>query len=204
VIREQQAEDTKKKILDAAEKLFVERGYSETAIAAIATKAGVAPQTIYAAFGSKPALIIALIDRMRQDKSHMVRYIHARDTGVPTAVIPVIVSIVCEVYSTRSIFFERLLDAFSTSPDLREMVVRKHLEDRELIRPAVTHLSESGRLRQGLDPEEALDVLWALTSVPIYLHLVMGRKWSLAHYANWLEGILMRELCGTGREAETD
>jgi len=41
-------------MLEAAGKLLAERGYAGTTIAAVAAEAGVAPETVYAAFRNKP------------------------------------------------------------------------------------------------------------------------------------------------------
>src|SRR5689334_15071718 len=49
-------------IRDAAEKLFLAQGYAATSIAAIAEEAGVAPETVYATFKNKRALLKELID----------------------------------------------------------------------------------------------------------------------------------------------
>src|SRR5262245_45583365 len=62
-LRQAQAESTRARILDAALELFARNGYAATAIAAVAREAGVVPETIYAAFGTKKALIDGLIAR---------------------------------------------------------------------------------------------------------------------------------------------
>ncbi|MEU8874079.1 helix-turn-helix domain-containing protein [Streptomyces javensis] len=49
-------------ILDAARGLFAERGYARTPIRLIAQEAGVAPQTVYAHFGSKAGVLTGLVD----------------------------------------------------------------------------------------------------------------------------------------------
>src|SRR3982750_72003 len=60
--RQEQAQQTRRAILDAAATLFVEPGYAATPLTAIAAKAGVAIQTVYKVFGSKQALLSALVD----------------------------------------------------------------------------------------------------------------------------------------------
>src|SRR5258707_14974597 len=50
------------RILDAAETLFAAHGYAATTVEAIAGKAGVAPDTIYASFGSKSGVLHRLLD----------------------------------------------------------------------------------------------------------------------------------------------
>jgi AcrR family transcriptional regulator len=60
--RQEQARQTRRAILDAAAALFVEPGYAATPLTAVAAEAGVAIQTVYKVFGSKQALLSALVD----------------------------------------------------------------------------------------------------------------------------------------------
>ena len=60
--RQEQARRTRRRILDAAAELFVSQGYAGTTIAETATAAGVAPQTVYAVFGTKRAILKELVD----------------------------------------------------------------------------------------------------------------------------------------------
>jgi AcrR family transcriptional regulator len=56
-------EDTKEKILDAAEELFSDNGFAATSIRAITTRAGVNLAALNYHFGSKDALIDAVFER---------------------------------------------------------------------------------------------------------------------------------------------
>ena len=60
--RTQQAQETRRAIRDAAQKLFMANGYAATSIAAIAEEAGVAPETVYATFKNKRALLLDIQD----------------------------------------------------------------------------------------------------------------------------------------------
>src|SRR6516165_106537 len=62
--RREQAAATRAAILDAALKLFVERGYAATSVGAVATEAGVALKTVYAVFGTKRGVLVALRSRL--------------------------------------------------------------------------------------------------------------------------------------------
>jgi AcrR family transcriptional regulator len=59
--RQAQAAQTRQDILAAAQRLFLERGYAGTTLAAIATAAGVVVETIYRAYGSKAELFKAVV-----------------------------------------------------------------------------------------------------------------------------------------------
>lgn len=61
--RAAQAEATRQALLEAAERLFAERGYRATPVRQIAEEVGVVPQTVYDVFGGKRGLLKALADR---------------------------------------------------------------------------------------------------------------------------------------------
>jgi AcrR family transcriptional regulator len=62
--RREQAEETRRRLLTASRRLFVQQGYAGATIESIAAAAGVAVQTVYAAFGSKQGILLALLDEM--------------------------------------------------------------------------------------------------------------------------------------------
>src|SRR3954454_1667006 len=73
--RRAQAAATRTDILDAAQRLFEQRGYAATTMEAIAAEGGVALKTVYVAFETKSGLLRALWN-------HLLR---AGDDAVPVA-----------------------------------------------------------------------------------------------------------------------
>lgn len=78
--------DTKTRILDAAEKLFAERGFSETSLRLITSKAEVNLASVNYHFGSKKELIRAVLarylDRFMPDASNELQIL--RQSGEPS------------------------------------------------------------------------------------------------------------------------
>jgi TetR/AcrR family transcriptional regulator len=64
--------DTRARILDAALVSFADRGYEATSLDAIATTLGVTKQTILYHFGTKEALLAAVIDRSAAELSDVL------------------------------------------------------------------------------------------------------------------------------------
>src|SRR5438270_8748819 len=60
--RQQQAAATRRTILEAAERLFLQNGYPATTMEAIAAEAGVSLKTVYLPFSTKSGLLRALWD----------------------------------------------------------------------------------------------------------------------------------------------
>lgn len=61
--RQRQAEETKARIATAARDLFARQGYAQTSMEAIAAEVGVAVRTVYAAFGTKKAILGAICEQ---------------------------------------------------------------------------------------------------------------------------------------------
>src|SRR5258708_3142778 len=83
--RREAAQTTRRAIVAAATRLFVERGYAATNMAAIAEAAGVSHETVHATFGPKPALFRHLVelggDVMWAMNSPQFDLLYVRDRG---------------------------------------------------------------------------------------------------------------------------
>src|SRR5437879_171505 len=63
VRRKEQAAQTRERVLAAAERVFVEYGFAAATVTVIAAEADVSPETVYARFGNKLALLVELVGR---------------------------------------------------------------------------------------------------------------------------------------------
>lgn len=70
--RQQQADDTRQRLIDAAGKLFAERGYSEASVALIGEEAGASRGLVNHHFGSKENLLWAVVEDYEMRWEHEV------------------------------------------------------------------------------------------------------------------------------------
>jgi AcrR family transcriptional regulator len=78
------ADDTRNRILDAAERLIARLGYQKTTVDDIAAEARISKRTIYLHFPSKEEVALVTIDRIAERLNERLRAI-ARGTGTPAA-----------------------------------------------------------------------------------------------------------------------
>src|ERR1700742_1214282 len=61
--RVEQVERNRERVLAAAQRVFIDRGYAGATLEAIADNAGFSKGVVYSQFGSKPDLFLALLER---------------------------------------------------------------------------------------------------------------------------------------------
>ena len=82
--------NTRERILDAAEKLFAEQGISDTSLRSVTRAAGVNLAAIHYYFGSKEALLDAVVGRragpVNEERLRILGDLEARSDGAPLEV----------------------------------------------------------------------------------------------------------------------
>ena len=195
--REEQALQARRRVLEAANELFLERGYPGTTMAQVARAAGVSVETVYKAFGTKAALAKKLWDVT----------LVGDDQPVPLAQRPEFTAITAEPDPRRLLagyaalgrmLLERLgpllgvivEGAQAGDPELRQLVATIERERLAGATRFVAILADRGLLRDGLGQDTARDVLWTLISFEVCRLLIDGRGWSLDRWERWLAATL--------------
>jgi AcrR family transcriptional regulator len=192
---------TRRRVADAALTLFSTHGYGATSLQAIADAASLHVQTIYQAFGSKPAVLEAACELARAGdddpdtapsewpwaqaliaESDPVRLIHRYAAHVRT-IAPRAGPLVAEIRN-----------AARSDPELATFLT--HIEAGRYLGPSgvVELLVDKTALRHGLDPERAADTMYAVSSYESYELLVTDRNWTPDEYERWLGHTLCRLL----------
>ena len=188
--RHQAAARTRTAILDAALQLFAGQGYAATPMTAIAGRAGVALDTVYASVGRKPELARLLIETAISGSSQAVP---AEDRDYVRAVqaAPDAETKIAIYASAMRLIAGRLApvlgivqQAAPAEPELaalwREIAERRAANMRRF----VADLAAVATLR--VDPGEAADIVWATNAPELYQLLAGQRGWSPERYERFL------------------
>jgi TetR/AcrR family transcriptional regulator of autoinduction and epiphytic fitness len=189
--RQEQAGQTRRAILNAAAKLFVEPGYAATPLTAIATEAGVAIQTVYKVFGSKKALLSALVDvtvagddepvplAQRQFVEDIAALTDAR------AKLARYAQHLAQTHARQAQVMLALAGAATADPDAAA-IWRKNLDERRHgMTMFAAELASTGQLRPDHTIDTVVDVLWLAMDVRNYDWLVRERGWSPERFQRW-------------------
>jgi AcrR family transcriptional regulator len=194
-LRQEQALATRTRILDAGLALFGRLGYGATSIAAIAREAGVVSETIYATFGSKRGIIDALVERAAppQVLAELDSQWNAR-AGDPSAQL--------EVVATFSTQFWGRNDALATvfrrgtgDADIADEWAKRQADRRAYFRHLLSAWPPSV-LREGVDLDRAVDILWGLNTDEVFHLFVRERAWPPDDFLAWLIALLRQEILG--------
>jgi AcrR family transcriptional regulator len=190
--RKEAAAQTRSSILAAARELFVSNGYGTTTVGAIADRAGVAQDTVYAAVGTKPAIFRLLIESALSGRDEAVpgaqrEYaVQMRAAGDLRSKLAIYAAAVTVIQGRLAPLFVALRAAASANPELaqlgREISERRARNMRDL----ADDLATTGELRADVGRDEIADVIWATNSSEYYALLVLERGWTPERFQRWL------------------
>lgn len=198
--RREQAAGTRRAVLEAARRLFLDQGYAATTVAAIAAEAGVSVETVYKAFGNKPGLVKAVFDVSivgddepvpLVERERVRRIQQEPDPGRKLAIYG---EHLAET-APRSVPVQLLVrDAAATDPGAAEVWRQMSGERLTGMTMFARDLHAGGHLRPGLTVDDARDVLWTYNSAEVYDLLVLQRGWEPERYGRWVADALAAAL----------
>jgi AcrR family transcriptional regulator len=191
-VRDEQARQTRRTVLAAAHRQFVEHGYAATTIADVAAEAGVSVETVYKAFRNKPGLAKATFDVAvvgdDEPVPMMQREFVRRNMAEPDPAKKL-----CDYadeFARRSPRVGPLLlvvrDAAATDKAAAEVWEQLQQERLTGMTAFAQHLRDGRHLRDGVSWQEARDVLWTHNSVELWDLIVQQRGWSTKRYGKWI------------------
>jgi AcrR family transcriptional regulator len=199
-LRRQGAAQTRQAVLDAARELFTAQGYTATTVDEIAGRAGVSKPTVFAAAGSKQAILKQLRDIALAGDDEPVPvaqrpwYREALAEPDPRRALRLYARNVTAIHRRSADVYEVLRAAAASDKDLHELWRASEDERRGGATIVVDALLQKSHLKAALDRAAAIDIVWVLTSSEIFWRLVRARRWGDARFENWLGDTLCEQL----------
>jgi AcrR family transcriptional regulator len=201
-VRQEQAAQTRARVVQTAAELFEAKGYARTTIKQIADGADVAIDTVYATFGSKPRVLTAVIDDRLGGGAPVGNVMErpealaVRDETDQRRQIDLLAHDLANVVTRVGPVFEMLRSAASVEPQLAKIHAEMQTYRAANMARAIEWLLARGPLR--VSPERAVDTLWTIAAPDVARMLFELRGWSTEDYAEWLSDTLARVLLPDG------
>lgn len=200
--RKQRAAATRARIVAAATNLFSQRGYEATTMSEIARAAGVAVQTVHFVFHTKADLLqdaftTAVLGDLgppqQQDWYHALQH-QTNTRRLIAAVVENVAPMVARVAP--------LARVIRSAPDPDVTAVWHHHEQlrRDGYREMICLLADTGRLRKGLDPDRATDIMMLILGPDTYQTLVNDFAWKPEDWITWATNTLCQQLSTDKRD----
>jgi AcrR family transcriptional regulator len=194
--------ETRRRVVEAAHRSFLERGYSATTIKDVAVRAGVSPETIYKGFGSKANLLKTAYD-VAMAGDHDPVSIAERPEGraaleatTPAAAAAAYADLAELLVARAGPLTRIVLASRGANDEVEGFATTIDSERLEGAAAAVRHWADRGWLRPGVDVDRARDILWVLTSPHVYT-MTLERGWSTRVYRDWLADAVLSQVLVT-------
>lgn len=199
-LRRAHAQQTRQAVLEAGRALFTGRGYARTTMREIAAQAGIAVETVYQHFRSKPAVLKALLDlavggdeepipvARREWVAQVVAEPH------PRGKIARFAEAITAVHADLAPLFIAARAAAEADKHVAEIWSERKAERLRGMSDFARQLIDNGALRPGADAEDTRDKLFTLASPEVYGLLVLELGWPPHRYTTWLTHTLIQQL----------
>ena len=197
-VRDEQACRTRARIVHAADELFRENGYAGTTMKDIAERAGVARDTVHAVFGTKAALIPAMVDlRLVPDESvanvaDSPEGRAVRDETDPVRQIELFADFITRLNVELRPVFEVMRSAAPSEPGVAATLAALERARLRNMRLYASWFAARGPLR--LSEATAADTIFAIVSPDVGRLLCEELGWSRKRHAAWVADLLKRSL----------
>nr|WP_157345230.1 TetR/AcrR family transcriptional regulator [Nocardioides sp. MAH-18] len=195
-------------VLAAARELFAAGGYAATSVQAVADRAQVAVDTVYATVGRKPQLLLAVHDMVlaegpapvEAEERDYVRAVRAAPTAA--AKLRTYAAAMGRLLPGTVPIMSALREAGASDPACAEQYEQIAERRATNMRLLAADLRGTGELRDDLGDELVADLIWSLNS-PEWFTLITSRGHTPAQYGDLLGDLLCRTLLAAGAASQT-
>jgi len=168
-------------------------------IEAIAKRAEVSAQSVYAIFKSKTGILTELLDQSTFGADYEDAVKRALSASDPETRLRLAAPIARQIHDAQSATFDLLRGAGVVAPELAKLERQRESLRYERQERMIISLRDAGRLPLELDYATARDIFWMLTGRDVYRMLVRERGWSSQKYQDWLADTLVHSLLTPGK-----
>jgi AcrR family transcriptional regulator len=180
-------EDTRNRLLQAAQEEFPVRGYAGTTVARLAATAGVSVQTLYLTWGSKRALLRGYMENALSGDAGSPEDAARRFADLPPRErLAELAALVTEIAERAATGWSLYRDASAVDPEIAAdwnelQLLRHRLISRIIGGIPVTAMAD------GLTMKTAADTAWAIASPESYDLLVQRLGYQLQEFHDWMK-----------------
>jgi AcrR family transcriptional regulator len=197
--RRERSRLTRRRVVDAATRLFVDHGYVATTIENVAEHAGVAVQTVYYVFGTKRNLLGAVLDASIAGDVEPIPVLERvwaeelREGQDVTAAVQRLVDESVSILARTTPVYEVVRRA-AADPEVAALLEDTRKRRRADQRALIGIVLQSGRPETALDADAAADVFYGLINEEVFQLLVGDCGWSVARFRSWATSLMLHQL----------
>ena len=184
--RAEYAETTRRAAVDAARRLFSAKGYFATTVNEIAKAARVSPATVYAVNGGKQGLLRTLIDEWSVAPVVAQARERIENLDDPIEILRYLAELPRQMRQDYGDVMRVVIGVAPHDETAAEGLALATSRYRGFDAFVAQRLTDLGALREGLDADEATDILWFYLGYAGYFTLVDDNGWSYAKAEKWL------------------
>ena len=191
---EEELRATRNKVIDAARRLFVDKGFTATTMTDIAKEAGVALQSVYKAGSSKAALLHMVVDRevagddedvMITNRASFAAITNEPDSRRKVQMIADLIAATQERSAPVQVAYRQAAAVDTTVAANLEAALQRRLQT------LAVGIDSIPRAHLRRPRAESTDSTWAVGSSEVFLLLRTVRGWDADQYRSWLRRTLV-------------
>lgn len=186
-----QVRATRLRVIEAAKRLFIATGYPATTLESVAEEADVSLPTLYRLFGSKRALLAAVLDTSFGGDDEPIAFADrpevraARSEPDPVKMTEAFGRILTELMERTSAILYVLDTAAQVDPEVADLLAEIRRQRHTGQSRIVAALAERDALDPDLDPAKAADMVYAFMAPDVHRILTIERGWTSQDYQSW-------------------
>jgi AcrR family transcriptional regulator len=191
--RAESAAETRRRIIEVTRELLTRAPLVSVSLPVIAAEAEVARSTVYAIFGSREGLMVAVAEDLLE-RGGFARIGEALRGPDVVRAFELSMDVAMELYSQEHEVSWALLSLAAVDRDASSAAARLNFGRREGMRKIAQRMHDQGVLRDDVTVDEAADVLWLITSFETFGQLYRNRSLTPKQVGERLMAITSRTL----------